>query len=172
MKTPKPRTIGAVALVLVLVPFVVFAVPQVVGASHSYVVLSDSMSPEINAGDVVIVDDAPVDTIERGDVITYERPGGDQLVTHRVIEVRSDGDSTSYRTKGDANEDPDPTPIPASNVIGVVAFHIPLIGHVISFGGSDLGIVVFIIIPAVGLAVGEVYDLYQEATTDGDGGNG
>ncbi|MFC7137321.1 hypothetical protein ACFQRB_14425 [Halobaculum litoreum] len=89
-----------------------------------------------------------------------------------MIEVRSDGGGVSFRTKGDANEDPDPQPVAASNVVGVVAFHIPLIGHVVSFAGSDLGIVVFVILPAVGLAVGEVYDLYREATADGDGGDG
>lgn len=169
MKRPTPRTLAAIVLVVVVAPFVVFAVPQAVGASHSYVVLSDSMSPEIRAGDVVIVDDVQVDSIETGDVITYERPGGSQLVTHRVIEVRDDG-ALLFRTKGDANEDPDPTPVPAGNVVGVVLFHVPLIGHVISFAGSDLGIVAFVILPAVGLAVGELYDLYKEATVDSDGG--
>jgi signal peptidase len=167
------QTIGVIMLVLLLAPFVVFAVPQVVGASQSYVVLSDSMSPEIQAGDVVIVDDTSAERIEEGDVITYESVQASQLVTHRVIDVRESGDSLEFRTKGDANEEPDPQPIPAENVVGVVAFHIPLIGHVISFGGSDLGIVVFVIVPSVLLAVSEIYDLYRDATvntTDSGGG--
>jgi signal peptidase len=166
MNENRLQTAGAVVLLLLLAPFVVFAVPQVAGASQSYVVLSDSMSPEIRAGDVVIVDDTPTERIEEGDVITYESVQSSQLVTHRVVDVRESSDGTAFRTKGDANEDPDPRPIPAENVVGVVAFHIPLVGHVISFGGSDLGIVVFVIVPAVLLAASEIYDLYQDATTD------
>ncbi|UIO99189.1 signal peptidase I [Halobaculum sp. CBA1158] len=172
MNRDAARTIGAILLIVAVAPFAVFAVPQAAGASHSYVVLSDSMSPEIRAGDVVIVDDADPATIGEGDVITYERPGGSQLITHRVVEVVDDGERR-FRTKGDANEEPDPAPVPPDNVVGVVAFHIPLIGHVISFGSSDLGIVAFVIVPSVLLAVGEVYDLYRDATADtsGDGGD-
>ena len=164
---------GTVLLILVIIPFVIFAVPQAVGASNSYVVLSDSMSPSINAGDVVFVGDTSPDEIDEGDVITYERPGESQLITHRVIEVQDEGGETTFRTQGDANEEPDPNPIPAGNVIGVVIFHLPLLGHAISFAGSDLGIVFFVIVPAVGLVVSELYDLYKDATAGSvEGGGG
>jgi len=164
---------GAVLLVLVILPFIIFAVPQAVGASNSYVVLSDSMSPSINAGDVVFVDDVATNEINEGDVITYDRPGESQLITHRVIEVQNEGSEAAFRTQGDANEEPDPNPIPAGNVVGVVVLHLPLLGHAISFAGSDLGIVLFVIVPAVGLAVSEVYDLYKDATADSaEGGAG
>lgn len=166
------RKAGAILLVLVVIPFVIFAVPQAVGASNSYVVLSDSMSPSINAGDVVFVSDSSSNAIEEGDVITYERLGESQLITHRVIEVQSEGGETTFRTQGDANEEPDPNPVPAGNVIGVVIFHLPLLGHVISFAGSDLGIVLFVIVPAVGLALSELYDLYKDATAGSAEGAG
>jgi signal peptidase len=51
--------LGVVVLVALVVPFVVFAVPQVVGAEHSYVVLTSSMSPTYEAGDGVIVNEIP-----------------------------------------------------------------------------------------------------------------
>jgi len=168
-RLPNRQTVGAIVLLLAVLPFVVYAVPQVAGASHSYVVLSDSMSPEIKAGDVVVVEDQPTAQIEQGDVITYERPGGDQLVTHRVVAVLNEDGDTAFRTKGDANEEPDPQPVSAENVVGVVQFHIPLIGHVISFGSTDAGIVLFVVLPATALAVSEVISLYRDATTSETG---
>ncbi|TKX83266.1 hypothetical protein EXE43_25160, partial [Halorubrum sp. SS5] len=47
--------VGLMILVAIVVPFVVFAVPQVVGADQSYVVLSGSMEPAMSPGDVIIV---------------------------------------------------------------------------------------------------------------------
>ena len=170
LRLPDRQTVGAIALLLAVLPFVVYAVPQVAGASQSYVVLSDSMSPEIHAGDVVVVDDVPTQQIGQGDVITYDRPGGDQLVTHRVVEVLNEDGDTAFRTKGDANEEADPQPVPAGNVVGVVQFHIPLIGRVISFASTDAGIVLFVVLPATALGVSEVVSLYRDATTSGTNG--
>ena len=67
-----------------------------------------------------------------------------------------------------ANDEVDPQPVPTENVVGVVQFHIPLIGHVISFASSDAGLLVFVILPATGLAVSEVVSLYRDATASGD----
>lgn len=151
---------GFVLLVAVVGVFVATAVPQTVGADHSYVVLSDSMSPAIDAGAVVFVDGVPTDRIETGDVITYEQGGADgNRVTHRVVEVVERDGERQFRTKGDANEDPDPQPVPASRVIGVVGFHVPLIGYVTSFAQTRLGILALVVVPAVLLVVSEMWDL-------------
>ncbi|GAB7093603.1 hypothetical protein JCM30237_07550 [Halolamina litorea] len=167
MKTPDLETVGAIVLVLAVLPFVAYAVPQAVGATNSYVVLSDSMSPEIRAGDVVIVDDVSSDSIGVGDVITYESADSDERITHRVVAVDASDGERRFETKGDANEEADPRPVPASAVIGVVQFHIPLIGHVISFASSDLGLLLFVVLPASALAISEVYSLYRDATGGG-----
>lgn len=156
--------LATAVLVAVVAPFIVYAVPQVIGASHAYVVLSDSMSPAIHAGDVVVVGAAEPSEIEEGDVITFDRPGGDeQLVTHRVVEVLQEDGQTKFRTKGDANEEADQQLVPASAVVGVVWFHIPVIGYVVQFGSSDLGTLLLVVVPAVLLILHEVYSLYTDA---------
>jgi signal peptidase len=127
------------------------------------------MSPEIQAGDVVIVDDTAADSIGVGDVITYDSPESDQRITHRVVEVSESGGERAFRTKGDANEEADAQPVPASAVVGVVQFHVPLIGHVISFASSDAGMLLFVVVPAVALAVSETVSLYRDATGGGAG---
>ncbi|WP_134668763.1 signal peptidase I [Halorussus marinus] len=165
------RTLGFVVLLAIVVPFVVVAVPQVVGADASHVVLSSSMSPAIHAGDVVVVDGVATDAIEEGDVITYEPPADHELadvnlVTHRVVSVTEQGGERHFKTKGDANEEADRALVPASNVEGRVMFHIPFVGRVISFAQSGPGIVALIVVPGVLLAVSELYDLYVAASGD------
>ena len=48
------RAVALVLVVALVVPFVVFAVPQVVGGDASFVVISGSMEPAISVGDAVV----------------------------------------------------------------------------------------------------------------------
>lgn len=71
--------------------------------------LTGSMSPEINPGDVVVSVPVPVDELRVGDVITYSIPVDDHRIeTHRIIEVTSTGGVATVQTKGDANPAEDP----------------------------------------------------------------
>jgi signal peptidase len=179
---PNVRAVAVTAATVLFVGctalFVVFAAPQVVGASHSYVVLSSSMSPTMHAGDIVLVDEVPPHEIESGDIITYEPPAdahedGTDRVTHRVVGVVERSDGVYFRTKGDANEEPDPTLVPANDVIGTAVFHVPYAGHLVLFGSSDLGLFVLVVVPAVLLALNEVAALRSASKADSgeqDGG--
>lgn len=165
------HVLGAVVLVVVVALFVAASFPPLAGADESYVVLSDSMSPAIKAGAVVFVSDVPTDQIEEGDVVTYER-GDSQPVTHRVVDVVREDGERQFVTKGDANEDADSTPVSANAVVGTVSFHVPLIGYVVAFAGTDLGLVTLVVIPAALLVVLEVRDLLQgtdDQSTDWEG---
>jgi len=153
------RWLGILALLAVVVPFVVYAVPGVVGAEHSFVVLSGSMEPKISPGDAVIVDETDPAAIEEGDVITFVRAEKSVPTTHRVVDVRQRGDQFAFETEGDANEGSDPELVPAANVVGTVSLTIPLIGHVIHFANTRVGFVVFLLVPLGGLALIEVWSL-------------
>ncbi len=155
------KTAALLVLVALVVPFAVYAAPGAVGADHSFVVLSDSMSPEIESGDVVIVEENEPSSIEEGDVITFVRSEEGTPVTHRVSGVDRSGGQTAFETKGDANEQADPTPVPAENVIGTVAFTIPYIGHVIQFANTALGFALLVVLPLAALAGSEVWLLVK-----------
>lgn len=161
------RAAGVVAIVLAVAVAAVYALPGLVGAEHSYVVLTGSMEPHIGAGDVVVVDERPTDRITEGDVITFV-PGGyssqsDVRVTHRVVAIHERADGTYFETKGDANEDPDPALVRADRVVGVVMFHIPWFGYVVSFAGTTLGKLALIVVPASLLAVTELRALFDRS---------
>ncbi|MFB6069252.1 MAG: signal peptidase I [Halobacterium sp.] len=172
---PWLRRIGGVAftlLVVVLVGvFVVQAAPGVVGAEESYVVMSGSMEPEISPGDVVVVKSVPADQIERGDVVTFLRERSSRPVTHRVVGVLERDGGLAFRTKGDANEDPDPTPVPSQNVVGEVWFVIPYIGHVVLFANTPTGMAVLVGLPVVALVLSEVHGLVRGGDDQGSAGS-
>ncbi|GAB7019852.1 signal peptidase I [Halostagnicola bangensis] len=158
---------GVVLFVALLVPFLVFAVPDVAGADESYVVLSDSMNPTIDAGDVVIVQERDPSSIEEGDVLTFDAADPDEfdaadgtsIVTHRVVDIEQADDGLEFVTQGDANNAPDSSAVDEEQVIGTVAFSIPSIGRVVSFAGTRTGLALFVVVPCALLVVNELYEL-------------
>lgn len=169
--TPRRRLLhvgGLLVLVAVLVPFALTAVPQLALADQSYVVRSDSMEPAIEAGDLVIVNSVPAQDIEAGDVIAYD--SGDRVVTHRVVDVLDHGGSVEFRTKGDANEEPDPHPVAADAVVGRVMVMVPVIGYVVDFANTGTGLLTLVVVPAVLLGVSELWAVASAAGSEDDAG--
>ncbi|MFW6436948.1 MAG: signal peptidase I [Halococcoides sp.] len=155
----RTRIVWAVVLALLAGVAVmgVVAVPGLIGADHSYVVLSSSMEPAISPGSVVIVTASPTDQIDAGDVITYRHPEGSSTrVTHRVVEVIEDGNDRQFRTRGDALEQADVWTISGSDVIGRVTLTIPFVGYLVQFANSTVGIIALVIVPAVALGISEL----------------
>jgi len=66
------------------------------------VVTSDSMSPTIQKGDLILVQSI-IKTTYTGDIIQFQVPSRRLPVLHRVEEVLANG----YKTKGDFNPSPD-----------------------------------------------------------------
>lgn len=107
------RTVTALTttvLVAAALAFLMLAIgPRVFGYQTS-TMLTGSMSPLINPGDIVITQPVPLAEIKVGDIITYHIPVEDQRVeTHRITELTTNTDGTvSVQTKGDANNGIDP----------------------------------------------------------------
>lgn len=164
--------LGIALLIAVVAPFVVYAVPAVVGAEYSFVVLTASMTPAIAPGDVVVVDERDPATIAEGDVITYVRGDSETPVTHRVTGVETADGEFAFETQGDANEGPDSALVPAENVLGAVTVTIPYIGYVVQFTDSPIGFALLVVVPFGLLALSEVWSLYRSRTRGGDGSDG
>ena len=97
-------------MLLALVVFAGLAVgPHVLGY-RTMTMLTGSMAPEIDPGDVIVVTPLPISEVEAGMVISYHIPIDDhRLVSHRVLSVDTGPDgAVTVQTKGDANDAPDP----------------------------------------------------------------
>ena len=164
------NVLGIVLLIALVAPFVVYAVPGVVGAEHSFVVLTASMTPAIAPGDVVIVDERDPAAIADSDVITFVRGGNEVPVTHRVIDVVDGPGGVAFETQGDANGAPDASLVPSENVLGVVMLTIPYIGYVIQFTDSPLGFAALVVVPFGLLLLSELWSFARNRRGDATAG--
>lgn len=160
--------VAIAVLIAVVVPFVVFTVPQIVGADASFVVVSSSMSPAISSNDAIIVNDVSPRSVQEGDVIVFSERGGSDgdgidVTSHRVVNVANGENGPVFETKGDANEEVDRGTVSASALVGRVAFTIPYIGHAIGFASTRLGFLALVAAPLGLLVLGELYDLARAA---------
>ncbi|MFF2620422.1 signal peptidase I [Oerskovia jenensis] len=132
-RTPWRRAASVALSVLVVavlaLAVAVVAVPKALGAVP-LTVLSGSMEPVLSPGDVVVVRPVAADDLRIGDVVTFQPVSDDpSLVTHRVVGIGSTGGAAgSFTTRGDANG-ADDEPIVADQVVGRVAYSVPLVGH-------------------------------------------
>lgn len=126
------------------------------------IVLTDSMLPSIESGDLIICQTIDAKEVKVGDVISFFDPEGNgtSVVTHEVIEILEDG---SFRTQGTNNNTADKLPVPPENLVGIYRTRIAGAGNVALFLQSTPGLIVCVVIPIV-LLVG--YDLIRRRQYD------
>ena len=131
-----------------------------VGGMFPMIVLTDSMYPVIESGDLILCHTAEADEIKVDDVISFYDPmgSGTSVVTHRVMEVIVDDGEIQFRTKGDNNNAEDTALVPAENLIGTYQSRIPKVGHVAMFMQTTPGLIVCCVLPIL-LLVG--YDVLR-----------
>ena len=94
---------------------------------YPMVLVSGSMSPTINKGDVVIIEQVDSDgDVEVNDIIMFNT--GKYDVVHRVVEIKYVNGAVKYITKGDDNEKADNLDIEIRHISGVVVAKIPYLG--------------------------------------------
>ena len=91
------------------------------------VVATESMTGEINKGDMIIYEQYTDQNIEEGQVIVFLHDKS--KIVHRVIKIERINGETRYYTKGDANEDPDEGYILDSDIMGLTDLKIAYIGY-------------------------------------------
>jgi len=105
-----------------------------IGGIKIFTVITGSMIPVYNIGDILIVKEVIPDEIKVDDDIVYKGQKGsfiNKIVTHRVISI-SQKDDGNYRivTKGVANTGQDPE-INQTQVIGKVIGKVPIINWIL-----------------------------------------
>lgn len=127
----KVWNITTTALVVLAVICAVFLMGTRLLGYRCYNVISGSMKPKYQVGDLIYVKKVPIESIKVGDDITFILNEELVVATHRV--VRIDEEKKHFYTKGLANEMEDSEPVHFNNVIGVPQFSIPKLGYVAEF---------------------------------------
>lgn len=77
------------------------------GLVQPLIVVSGSMSPKINQGDLLLATPTRAGDLAHGQVVTLPSVHDGVLVTHRIVELERAGDDVALRLQGDANPAPD-----------------------------------------------------------------
>ena len=166
-------------LVAVMVILAVLLVGVRVVGLTPYAVLSGSMEPTYHVGALIYVKDVAPADITVGMPITFVVNEDLLLATHRVVdievittrqeqvldeagnpvlddegnpvveEIPLDEPTYYFRTKGDANDAVDGTPVHYKNVVGTPVFSIPYLGYLSSWLQTRQGMIMGICIALV-----------------------
>lgn len=181
----KAATILGAILCVILLPVLIINITLIirslvhqdevpsVGGIFPLIVLTDSMYPEIQSGDLIICRTEEPENIQVGDVIAFFDPAGNgsSIVAHSVAEITQVNGQTAWITRGIANSADDAVPVPAENLVGVYSRRVPGLGHVVMFMQSTAGLIVCVVCPVLLLVGWDIlrrrrYEKSRQADTD------
>ena len=115
-----------------------------------FTVVSGSMKPTYDIGDVLISKETDASKIKVGDTISYLGRAGsfrDKVITHKVVGIEKDENGKYvFRTKGTANLVEDPL-VYQEQLYGVVVYKVKLLSLIYKIVSTKYGMLIFVIIP-------------------------
>lgn len=125
---------------------------------RAYVIISGSMKPNLNIGDIVI--SKKEEKLNEGDIISFWQ--GQSVVTHRISKITQENGKNVYQTKGDNNNVEDSGTITDENIIGKVIFKIPKLGKLSLILQGRFEITVIVIIFLIYVVISRSRDKKKE----------
>lgn len=117
-----------------------------------YIVLSDSMSAtDFSAGDLVLVKSVDPNTLEVGDIISYQSQNTEnfgETVTHKIrAKTRDKNGNPGFITYGTTTNVDDATVVTFPYILGKYQFALPAVGTFFQFLRTTQGYIICILIP-------------------------
>ena len=145
---------GGIIAALVVIVVLLISVGPKVAPYETYFVKSGSMEPTFDKGDLIVLGKVAASEIEKGDIITFERPDEpDTLVTHRVVRIETANAGKQFVTKGDANKSADGWRVPATGKAWKYKFRVSKLGYVFDFLSEPAARIALVAVPVVLLGV-------------------
>lgn len=169
----KALTITGIILCVLLIPILLINLTLIVksyidpdkvpsvGGVMPLIVLTDSMYPVIESGDMIICKTVDAEQVQVDDVISFFDPAGNgtSIVTHRVLEVTEQDGMIAWRTKGDNNNTEDRLLVTQDKLVAQYdGVRLAGFGNVALFMQTTPGLIVCVVLPIL-LLVG--YDMIR-----------
>ena len=176
-------TIVGIVLCVILVPMLIINCTLIVksfvkpdeapdfGGVVPLIVLTDSMYPEIERGDLIFTKKVDPEDIKVGDVISFyaEEDNFAAIWTHQVVEIIEEDGALKFKTKGTNNPTADSKLRDADKVIGTYTdFKLAGAGNIAMEMQKPGGLIICVVVPIL-LFVG--YDIirrkiYEKGSSD------
>lgn len=126
---------------------------------------TDSMQPAINPGDLIITKKYDGEDIKINDIISFFAFEQNTTIikTHRVIEIKNIDGTITFTTKGDNAVGQDEVELTKNDIVSIYdssdynGIRIPLIGGLFSFLQTQVGFLIFIILPLLAFFIYQLY---------------
>lgn len=131
-----------------------------IGSYRMFTVVTGSMEPVYNVGEVVISKEVDPSTINEGDDVVYlgeKNDFKDKIVTHRVIKIENKDGEYYFTTKGVANDYSDPV-ISSDQIYGKVVYKPVVLSFLSGILNTKLGFYLLIFVPVAFLIFLEILD--------------
>ncbi len=161
-KTKKMKNVikNFVIIFVLLIGFTLFVLSNQTLGWRAFIVTSASMEPAVGTGSLVVTQYKHPNTLSKNDIITFIPPiKTHAFITHRISKVSQNKSLTTFKTKGDNNKNEDKWTLAGGGVVGKVTYIIPYLGFFMSFVQSKIGILLFILLPAVYIIIDEIFNI-------------
>ena len=158
--------IKVICIILLILLILVLAMQRfsnnqiAIGGFRVFNVVTESMIPDYQVGDIIVVKDVPATELKLGDDITYLGKVDSfkgRVVTHRLIKIDDTEEETAYETQGIANDIPDPT-ITADQIYGKVVYKCIVISALAKLMNNMTLFYIVVFIPLAILIVMQIID--------------
>lgn len=149
----------AIVVLVTLSGYTMFALAM--GSSTPLVVVtSGSMEQTLYRGDLLAIQKRPENQIAIDDIIVFRADWHPESpIVHRVVEIYEDeNNGRLFETKGDNNYAEDEGNRTIDDILGVVIFTIPLVGHLSLFLQTDEGKIIALTFFVLLLTIPEIYE--------------
>lgn len=155
-KREKYRKVRRIITYIIIIPLLLYNIvlilqavikpqktPSIFGIK-TYVIVSGSMMPNLNIGDIAIIKEEKTENLKKGDIISFRR--GKLVITHRIENVIITDGNREYVTKGDNNNVQDNEMVKEKEIEGKLIAKIPYLGKLTLILKNETVIIMFFII--------------------------
>ena len=155
-KREKYRKVRRIITYIIIIPLLLYNIvlilqavikpqktPSIFGIK-TYVIVSGSMMPNLNIGDIAIIKVEKTENLKKGDIISFRR--GKLVITHRIENVIITDGNREYVTKGDNNNVQDNEMVKEKEIEGKLIAKIPYLGKLTLILKNETVIIMFFII--------------------------
>lgn len=134
------------------------------GGYSIYTIITESMVPKYNIGDMVIAKKISSTELKENDDIVYlgkESDFAGKIVTHQIIKIDNKDGKIYFHTKGIANDIEDPL-IESDQILGKVVMKSTILSFISKIVNNPYGFYFVIFVPFAILLVMEIIDFIEE----------
>lgn len=129
---------------------------------RTYVIISESMKPMYEIGDIILSKEVEPSKLKINDVIVYYSNSGEyqgKVITHQIKEIYKDIDKYTFKTKGLANMIDDKELVKEEEIYGRVIYKFKIISLISKLVRNKYGALICIIIPMFWILIIEFKEL-------------